>query len=186
MDLHVEVTVGALLVATLMIPMSAAAEWAKSVRTWLIVLAPLKVRTANVGPAIKASVPMPTRHAAIFNEALEQGFCCVLTICFIERSFFFDDGYTLALNGAITVCMISDILPHVTHRQMQFIDKLVSTRLHLTSQEFLHAAADAVQRGLELQFEQSLNAIEIRPQPSENANRCRKHFFPAAPQESGF
>ena len=84
---------------------------------------------------------MPTRHAAIFNEALEQGFCCVLTIRFIERSLFFEDGYTLALNGAITVCMISDILPHVTHRQMQFLDKLGFTWLHLTSQKFLHAAA---------------------------------------------
>ena len=169
-----------------MIPMTAAAEWAKSVRTWVFVLAHMEVRTANVGRAIEASVPMPTRHGTIFHEALEQGFCCVLTIRFIARSLFFEDGYTLALNGAITVCMISDILPHVTHRQMQFIDKLVFTRLHLTSQEFLHAAADAVQRGVELEFEQSLNAIEIRPQPSENANRCRKHFFPATPQESGF
>ena len=112
-------------------------------------------------------------------------FCCVLTICFVERSVFFDAWYSLALNGAITVRIISDLFPHVTHRQMQFIDKWVFTRLHLTSQEFLHAAADAVQGGLELHFEQSLNAIEIRPQPSENANRCRMHFSPATLQESG-
>ena len=118
MDLHVEVTVGALLVACMMIPMTAVAERAKSVRTWVFVLAHVGVRTANVGPAIEASVPMPTRHATIFHEALEQGFWSVLTIRFIARSLLFEDGYTLALNSTIAVCLVSDILPQVTHRQM--------------------------------------------------------------------
>ena len=97
MDLHVEVTVGALLVACMMIPMTAVAERAKSVRTWVFVLAHVGVRTANVGRAIKASVPMPTRHATIFNEALEQGFCRVLTTRFIERRLFFEATSKLSI-----------------------------------------------------------------------------------------
>ena len=74
MDLFlVEVTVGALhirvLVVVGMTPMIVAAAKAKSLRTWLAVLATVFVLAAHVGPAIKASVPMPTPLAA--NEALE-------------------------------------------------------------------------------------------------------------------
>ena len=119
MDLRGEVIVGAFLFATRMTPMIVAATRAKLLRTWIVVLALKAMRTADVDPAIEACVPMLTWLEAIFNGALELGFCCArIKIRFFDRSLFFQVGYSvwltlllrlhrlrsfLALNGAITV-----------------------------------------------------------------------------------